>query len=56
MMLSLEQLLFVSGELEYAARCFQALLMKDKHHSGVLINYGALLLCKYGSVVACMGI
>lgn len=44
-----------SGELEYAARCFQALLMKDKHHSGVLINYGALLLCKYGSVVAGSG-
>ena len=56
MMLSLKQLLFVSGELEYVARCFQALLMKDKHHSGVLINYGALLLCKYGSVVAGMGI
>uniref|UniRef100_A0A0D6R803 UDP-N-acetylglucosamine--peptide N-acetylglucosaminyltransferase SPINDLY n=1 Tax=Araucaria cunninghamii TaxID=56994 RepID=A0A0D6R803_ARACU len=41
-----------SGNLEYAARCFQALLGKDKNHPGGLLNYGANLLRQYGSTVA----
>ncbi|XP_057867867.2 uncharacterized protein LOC131075077 isoform X2 [Cryptomeria japonica] len=44
-----------SGDLEYAAQCFQALLGKDKNHPGALLNYGALLLRQYGSIVAGAG-
>ncbi|KAH9287628.1 hypothetical protein KI387_031745 [Taxus chinensis] len=44
-----------SGDLEYAAECFQALLGKNKNHPGGLLNYGALLLRQYGSIVAGAG-
>lgn len=41
-----------SGELERAARCIQMVLDKDPNHPGALINFGALLLRKYGSTFA----
>ncbi|XP_059642374.1 probable UDP-N-acetylglucosamine--peptide N-acetylglucosaminyltransferase SPINDLY isoform X2 [Cornus florida] len=44
-----------SGNLELSAKCFQDLLLKDQNHPASLINYAALLLCKYGSVVAGAG-
>ncbi|KAA8542184.1 hypothetical protein F0562_023336 [Nyssa sinensis] len=44
-----------SGNLELSAKCFQDLILKDQNHPAALINYAALLLCKYGSVVAGAG-
>lgn len=41
-----------SGNLELSAKCFQELILKDQNHPAALVNYAALLLCKYGSVVA----
>ncbi|XP_076901981.1 uncharacterized protein LOC143556578 isoform X2 [Bidens hawaiensis] len=41
-----------NGNLELSAKCFQDLILKDQSHPSVFINYAALLLCKYGSVVA----
>ncbi|CAM0884214.1 unnamed protein product [Alopecurus aequalis] len=41
-----------SGDLELSAKCFQELVLKDQNHPAALVNYGALLLCKYGSVAA----
>ncbi|CAA0820941.1 tetratricopeptide repeat (TPR)-containing protein [Striga hermonthica] len=38
------------GYLEDSEKCLQDLLMKDQNHPSALINYAALLLCKYGSV------
>ncbi|KAK2987711.1 hypothetical protein RJ640_030298 [Escallonia rubra] len=40
------------GNLELSAKCFQDLILKDQNHPAALINYAAILLCKYGSVVA----
>ncbi|KVI06257.1 hypothetical protein Ccrd_015396 [Cynara cardunculus var. scolymus] len=44
-----------NGNLELSAKCFQDLILKDQNHPSVFINYAALLLCKYGSVVAGAG-
>ncbi|KAJ0106538.1 hypothetical protein Patl1_18206 [Pistacia atlantica] len=44
-----------SGNLELTEKCFQDLILKDQNHPAALINYAALLLCKYGSVVAGAG-
>ncbi|XP_077253079.1 tetratricopeptide repeat (TPR)-containing protein [Tasmannia lanceolata] len=44
-----------SGNLELSAKCFQDLVLKDQNHPAALINYGAFLLCKYGSIVAGAG-
>ncbi|XP_028781850.1 probable UDP-N-acetylglucosamine--peptide N-acetylglucosaminyltransferase SEC isoform X2 [Neltuma alba] len=44
-----------SGNLELSAKCFQELILKDQNHPAALINYAALLLCKYASVVAGAG-
>ncbi|KAK3005721.1 hypothetical protein RJ639_016706 [Escallonia herrerae] len=43
------------GNLELSAKCFQDLILKDQNHPAALINYAAILLCKYGSVVAGAG-
>ncbi|TKY73596.1 Tetratricopeptide repeat protein 37 [Spatholobus suberectus] len=40
------------GNLELSAKCFQKLILKDQNHPAALVNYAALLLCKYASVVA----
>ncbi|KAK3162776.1 hypothetical protein QOZ80_1BG0093610 [Eleusine coracana subsp. coracana] len=44
-----------SGDLELSAKCFQELLLKDQNHPAALVNYAALLLCKYGSMSAGAG-
>ncbi|XP_022737427.1 probable UDP-N-acetylglucosamine--peptide N-acetylglucosaminyltransferase SEC [Durio zibethinus] len=44
-----------SGNLELSARYFQDLIVKDQNHPAALMNYAAILLCKYGSVVAGAG-
>ncbi|KAL9228410.1 hypothetical protein vseg_003996 [Gypsophila vaccaria] len=44
-----------SGNLEAALRCFQDLILKDQGHPSALINYAAVILCKYGSAVAGAG-
>ncbi|MCD9558984.1 hypothetical protein HAX54_016693 [Datura stramonium] len=44
-----------SGNLELSEKCFQDLLLKDQNHPTALINYAALILYKYGSVVAGAG-
>ncbi|CAI9280481.1 unnamed protein product [Lactuca saligna] len=44
-----------NGNLELSAKCFQDLIFKDQNHPSVFINYAALLLCKYGSIVAGAG-
>jgi len=41
-----------SGNLELSAKCFQQLILKDQNHPAALVNYAALLLSKYASVVA----
>ncbi|CAL4959890.1 unnamed protein product [Urochloa decumbens] len=41
-----------SGDLQLSAKCFQELLLKDQNHPAALVNYAALLLCKYGSLSA----
>lgn len=41
-----------SGNLELSASYFQDLIVKDQNHPAALMNYAAMLLCKYGSVVA----
>jgi len=41
-----------SGNLELSAKCFQQLILKDQNHPAALVNYAALLLGKYASVVA----
>ncbi|XP_073059142.1 uncharacterized protein [Primulina eburnea] len=43
------------GHLELSERCFQDLVLKDHNHSAALINYAAILLYKYGSVVSGAG-
>ncbi|RLN24831.1 putative UDP-N-acetylglucosamine--peptide N-acetylglucosaminyltransferase SPINDLY [Panicum miliaceum] len=45
-----------SGDLELSAKCFQELLLKDQNHPAALVNYAALLLCKYGSLSAGAGV
>ncbi|KAL6583701.1 hypothetical protein OROMI_002990 [Orobanche minor] len=40
------------GYLEHSEKCLQDLLLKDQNHPAALINYAALLLCRYGSVIA----
>ncbi|EEE55850.1 hypothetical protein OsJ_04469 [Oryza sativa Japonica Group] len=44
-----------SGNLELATKCFQELVIKDQNHPAALVNYAALLLCKYGSFAAGSG-
>ncbi|KAG2593664.1 probable UDP-N-acetylglucosamine--peptide N-acetylglucosaminyltransferase SPINDLY isoform X1 [Panicum virgatum] len=44
-----------SRDLELSAKCFQELLLKDQNHPAALVNYAALLLCKYGSLSAGAG-
>lgn len=44
-----------SGNLELSEKCFQDLLIKDQNHPTALINYAALILYKYGSLVAVSG-
>ncbi|KAH7867029.1 hypothetical protein Vadar_028035 [Vaccinium darrowii] len=44
-----------SGNLELSEKCFQELILKDQNHPAALVNYAAILLCKYGSVVAGAG-
>ncbi|KAK9278719.1 hypothetical protein L1049_028295 [Liquidambar formosana] len=44
-----------SGNLELSEKCFQDLILKDQNHPAALINYAAILLCKYGSIVAGAG-
>ncbi|KAK4375829.1 hypothetical protein RND71_006506 [Anisodus tanguticus] len=44
-----------SGNLELSEKCLQDLLLKDQNHPTALINYAALILYKYGSVVAGAG-
>ncbi|GAB2240865.1 hypothetical protein Droror1_Dr00021383 [Drosera rotundifolia] len=44
-----------SGNLDAALNCFQELILKDQGHPSSLINYAAMLLCKYGSVVSGAG-
>ncbi|CAH9053168.1 unnamed protein product [Cuscuta europaea] len=44
-----------SGDLDLSEKCFQDLVMKDPNHPGALVNFAALMLCKYGSVVAGAG-
>lgn len=44
-----------SGNLELSASYFQDLIVKDQNHPAALMNYAAMLLCKYGSVVAGAG-
>ncbi|KAL2515402.1 tetratricopeptide repeat (TPR)-containing protein [Forsythia ovata] len=43
------------GNLELSEKCFQDLVLKEQNHPAALINYAALLLCRYGSVVAGAG-
>lgn len=50
--LSIVTILPCSGNLELSAKCFQELILKDQNHPAALVNYAALLLCKYASVVA----
>ncbi|KAL9261965.1 UDP-N-acetylglucosamine--peptide N-acetylglucosaminyltransferase 110 kDa subunit-like protein [Drosera capensis] len=45
-----------SGNLDAALNCFQELILKDQGHPSSLINYAAMLLCKYGSVVSGAGV
>ncbi|KAJ6748480.1 TETRATRICOPEPTIDE REPEAT (TPR)-CONTAINING PROTEIN-RELATED [Salix purpurea] len=44
-----------NGNLELSAKCFQDLILKDQNHPSSLVNYAAILLSKYGSVVAGAG-
>lgn len=44
-----------SGNLELSTKCFQELVLKDQNHPAALVNYAALLLCKYGSLAAGAG-
>ncbi|KAK9034522.1 hypothetical protein V6N11_050683 [Hibiscus sabdariffa] len=44
-----------SGNLELSAKYLQDLIVKDQNHPDALMNYAAILLCKYGSVVAGAG-
>lgn len=44
-----------SGNLDLSKKCFQELILKDQSHPAALVNYAALLLCRYGSVVAGAG-
>ncbi|BAB92560.1 P0497A05.3 [Oryza sativa Japonica Group] len=46
---------FERGNLELATKCFQELVIKDQNHPAALVNYAALLLCKYGSFAAGSG-
>lgn len=41
-----------SGYLELSEKCLQDLVLKDQNHPAALVNYAALLLIKYGSVIA----
>lgn len=44
--------LCLSGDFELAEKCLQDLVLKDQNHPAALLNYAALLLCRYGSVIA----
>lgn len=44
-----------SGNLQAAWNCFQELILKDQGHPCALVNYAAIILCKYGSAVAGAG-
>ncbi|EYU22249.1 hypothetical protein MIMGU_mgv1a0049472mg, partial [Erythranthe guttata] len=43
------------GQFELSEKCLQELVLKDQNHPAALINYSALLLCRYGSVIAGAG-
>ncbi|KAH6770532.1 tetratricopeptide repeat protein [Perilla frutescens var. hirtella] len=43
------------GHLELSEKCLQNLVLKDQNHPAALVNYAALLLIKYGSVIAGAG-
>ncbi|KAL8041797.1 hypothetical protein ABFX02_09G007300 [Erythranthe guttata] len=43
------------GHFELSEKCLQELVLKDQNHPAALINYSALLLCRYGSVIAGVG-
>ncbi|XP_061360878.1 probable UDP-N-acetylglucosamine--peptide N-acetylglucosaminyltransferase SPINDLY [Gastrolobium bilobum] len=43
------------GNVELSAKCFQGLILKDQNHPAALVNYSALLLCKYASIIAGAG-
>ncbi|KAK6148233.1 hypothetical protein DH2020_019145 [Rehmannia glutinosa] len=45
----------LGGYLEHSEKCLQDLILKDQNHPAALINYAALLLCRYGSVIAGAG-
>ncbi|GMJ00089.1 hypothetical protein like AT5G63200 [Hibiscus trionum] len=44
-----------SGNLVLSAKYLQDLIVKDQNHPAALMNYAAILLCKYGSIVAGAG-
>ncbi|KAK8604626.1 hypothetical protein V6N13_099558 [Hibiscus sabdariffa] len=44
-----------SGNLELSTKYLQDLIVKDQNHPAALMNYAAILLCKYGSIVAGAG-
>ncbi|KAG6383025.1 hypothetical protein SASPL_157240 [Salvia splendens] len=43
------------GDLELSEKYLQDLILKDQNHPAALVNYAALLLIKYGSVIAGAG-
>ncbi|GMH21519.1 hypothetical protein Nepgr_023361 [Nepenthes gracilis] len=43
------------GNLEAALNIFREVILKDQGHPRALINYAAIILCKYGSIVAGAG-
>ncbi|KAL8159218.1 hypothetical protein V2J09_000755 [Rumex salicifolius] len=44
-----------SGDFEAALKCLQELLLKDQSHPSAFMNYSAVILSKYGSVIAGAG-
>lgn len=46
---------FQSGNMELSEKCFQDLILKDQNHPSSFINYAALLLCRYGSLISGAG-
>ncbi|XP_027126493.1 uncharacterized protein [Coffea arabica] len=46
---------FLSGNMELSEKCLQDLILKDQNHPSAFINYAALLLCRYGSLISGAG-
>nr|XP_027123893.1 UDP-N-acetylglucosamine--peptide N-acetylglucosaminyltransferase 110 kDa subunit-like [Coffea arabica] len=46
---------FQSGNMELSEKCLQDLILKDQNHPSAFINYAALLLCRYGSLISGAG-